>query len=540
MQLPKREIKKLIFGQEARDINLSGARQIRDAVASTYGPAGNDVRLGMPYGDPVFTRDGVTVAKRVILENKSEDDAAAVFRQASEKTNKTAGDGTTATIVFGVAVFENCMKSVAVAKSPTHEGMRLAKTLIEDARQVIAYLKEKSIDGKAKLLEVATVSAGDPNIGRLISDTLIDVGTEGGITIRERDYPTLDVERIQGYYFDRGFQPLQTKIKYSEPLIFVTQKQIENSSDVIPAIAYALKNNRPLIIIGDVRLNSDAMATIFANMEKAKNTFIAVVPPPQYGDEARPFLEDIATYVNAKIVLKGDTMQELVPIGKEGNGAPIFGPEAEKYFGTCEIFEVGPEQALIIKGKGDADAISTRAADIKKAIDDETGAHRKDQLEQRYAKLTGKIAIVNVGGSTPSEMEELRYRVEDAIEATKSAIADGVLPGGATMLVRASELEGLSSAFSQALRETFSRIMDNAAESADHRLEQVRESKFGYGFNLREMTAKPIDLTKAGIWDATRAVVQTIENGASAAATLVRNSTIIEPIERKENESQSN
>lgn len=519
MQLPKREIKKLIFGQEARDINLRGARQIRDAVASTYGPAGNDVRLGMPYGDPVFTRDGVTVAKRVVLEDKSEDDAAAVFRQASEKTNKTAGDGTTATIVFGVAVFENCMKSVAVAKSPTHEGMRLARTLTEDARKVIEYLKSKSIDGKEKLLEVATVSAGDPNIGRLISDTLIDVGAEGGITIRERDYPTLDVERIQGYYFDRGFFALQGPVKYSDPLIFVTQKMIEANTDMVPILDYAIKNKKKLVIIGDVRMNSEAMNTLLLNVMQ-NNVEAVVVPPPQYGDEAKLFLEDIALYVKAKLYITGDDPKMI----------------DASYFGGAENVEVGPEKAIVLKGKGDADAISTRAADIKKAIEEETGPHRKDQLEQRYAKLTGKIAIVNVGGSTPSEMEELRYRVEDAIEATKSAIADGVLPGGATMLVRASELEGLSPIFSHALRETFSRIMDNAAESADHRLEQVRESKFGYGFNLREMTDKPIDLTKAGIWDATRAVVQTIENGASAAATLVRNSTIIEPIERNDKE----
>lgn len=538
MQLPKREIKKIISGEEARKLLLSGARQIAAAVGSTYGPAGNDVILGMPYGDAVLTRDGVTVAKRIVLEDTIEDKAAQIFRQASEKTNKTAGDGTTATIVLGVNLYEAGQRSVAIAKSPTQEGMRLRNQLVEDSRRVIEFLKLKSEvldltpnpntnkiskEVSERLLQVATVSAGDPNIGRLISDTLIDVGTEGGITIREQDYPTLDVERIQGYYFDRGFFALQGEVKYATPLIFVTQKQLESNEDMVPILNHAVTGmNKNLVIIGDVRMNSDALNTLILNVMQKKLNAV-VVPPPAYGDESKLFMEDIAMYVGAKLYVPGTDPKDI----------------DSSYFGSAETAQVGPSRAIILRGGGDGDAITTRAAEIQKVIAKETSSHRKDQLEQRYAKLTGKIAIVNVGGSTPAEMEELRYRVEDAIEATKSAMADGVLPGGATALVHAAEIEGISPIFKEALHDTFRKLMNNAAESADHRLEQVRESGFGFGFNLREMTPKPIDLRKAGIWDAARAVIQTIENGTSAAGSLLKTSTIVDPIESKDNNEEN-
>lgn len=516
--LPKREIKKIISGEEARTKLLSGARQIADAVGSTYGPAGNDVILGMPYGDAVFTRDGVTVAKRIELEDSIENKAAQVFRQSSEKTNKTAGDGTTATIVLGVALYEAGLRSVAISKSPTQEGMRLRNQLLEDSRKVIAFLKEKSIEGKGKLLEVATVSAGDPNIGKLVSDTLIDIGLEGGITIREQDYPTLDVEKVNGYYFDRGFFALNGEVKYAQPLIFVSQKQIESNADMVPLLDYVISKstNKNLVIIGDVRMNSDAMNTLLLNVMQQKLNAV-VIPPPAYGDESKLFMEDIAIYTGAQVFVSGT---DPATVGAD-------------FFGTAERAQVSPDRAIIFKGAGNIETITDRASEIQKALAKETSAHRKDQLEQRYSKLTGKVAIVNVGGSTPVEMEELRYRVEDAIEATKSAMADGVLPGGATMMVRAAELD-ISPIFKEALHSTFRKLMDNATESADHRLEQVRESEFGFGFNLRAMTPKPIDLRKAGIWDATRAVIQTVENGTSAAGSLLKAATIIDPIESKE------
>lgn len=520
MKLPKREVKNILIADDARSKLLSGATKIYEAVSSTYGPAGNNVILGMPFGDATLTRDGVTVAKRTILEDRAEDDAAQILKQASEKTNKTAGDGTTATVVLGYHLFKNGYRLVAAGEN----GMVLKKQIIEDSKKVIDFLKKQSEDGKKHLLEVATVSAGDPAIGALVADTIEDIGNEGGITIREQNYPTIDVEKVNGYYFDKGFFALNQQVEYANPLIFVTQKQLASNSDIVPLLSKVINgDNKNLVIIGEVRMNSDAMNTLMLNVMQNKLNAV-VVPPPAFSDEGTLFMQDIALYVGSKLFLSGSDIAEV--------------KTDDSYFGSAERVVVTQDKAIVFRGKGDIEAITDRAAEIRGAMLKETSAHRKDSLEQRYSKLTGKIAIVNVGGSTPTEMEELRYRVEDAIEATKSAMADGVLVGGATMLVKASQLD-ISQLYKNALLDTFRKLMSNAAEPADYRLEQIRRAKDGYGFNLRNMTQEPVNLEEQGIWDATRAVVQTVENATSAAGSLLTVGAIIDPIDREDNNDEA-
>jgi len=515
MNLPKREIKNILTGDAARAKIMAGVTKMYDTVSSTYGPAGNNVILGMPYGDATLTRDGVTVAKRTILPDRAEDDAAAILRQASEKTNRSAGDGTTATVALGANLYFGIHKLVAAGEN----GMLLKKQITDDSRKVIDFLNEESEDAKGHLLDVATVSAGDPAIGALVADTLEDIGTNGGITIREQSYPTLDVEKIGGYYFDRGFFALNQKLELPKPLIFVTQKQIASNDDIIPVLSHVVNgDNKNLVIIGEVRMNSDAMNTLMRNVLEGKLNAV-VIPPPAYNDEALLFMQDIAMYVGAKLFVNGEDSKAI-----KGNN---------DYFGSAERVVTTQDNAIIFKGTGAAEDIEVRVKEIQEQIETEKSSHRKDNLEQRLAKLTGKIAIVNVGGSTPTEMEELRYRVEDAIEATKSAMADGVLPGGATMLVRASQLD-ISPLYKKALLDTFRKLMNNAAEPADYRLEQILESEKGFGFNLRDMTKKPIDLKAAGIFDATRSVVQTVENATSAAGSLATVSTIVDPIDQED------
>lgn len=513
MSPPKREIKNILLIDEARDKLKEGARKMAEVVGSTYGPAGNNVILGMPYGDATLTRDGVTVAKRVILADKAEDDGAQILRQASERTNKTAGDGTTATVVLAHNLFKRGNKLIAAGDN----GMLLKKQIVEDSRKVIDFLNAESIPAEGHLLEVATVSSGDPAIGKLVSETLKDIGNAGGISIREQNYPTIDVEKVNGYYFDKGFFALNQQVEYLNPLIFVSHKQLSNNQDILALLDKVIKgDNKNLVIVAEVRPNSDALNTIILNVMQGKLNAV-VVPPPAFGDEGLLFMEDIALYVGSKLFSAGDDPKAL----------------GQEFFGTAERVQVNQDRAIIFRGGGDSDAISTRAAQIKDNIDKETDSHRKDGLEQRFAKLTGKIAIVNVGGSTQTEMEELRYRVEDAIEATKSAMADGVLPGGATMLIRATNLD-ISQLFKDALEDSFRKLMENAAERADYRLEQVQRSDPGFGFNLRDMTEEPIDLAQAGIWDATRAIVQTVENAASAAGSLLTVGAIVDPIEQDE------
>lgn len=517
--MPKREVKNLLFADEARAKLLSGATKMFQAVSSTYGPAGNNVILGMPFGDSTLTRDGVTVAKRVILKDRAEDDAAQILRQASEKTNRTAGDGTTATIVLAYNLFNRGHRLIAAGES----GMLLKKQIVEDSRKIKEFLEKEAVKGDEHLLEVATVSAGDPAIGALVADTLKDVGTDGGITIREQSYPTIDVEKVNGYYFDRGFFALNQQVEYAKPQIFVTQKQLASNADMVPLLSRVIEStNKNLVIIGDVRLNSDAMNTLMLNIMQGKLNAV-VIPPPSFGDEGQLFMEDIATYVGSTLFSAGDDFKAI----------------GDQHFGTAERVQCNQDRAIVFKGAGNGQTITDRASQIQQNIKTETSAHRKDQLEQRFSKLTGKIAIVNVGGSTTTEMEELRYRVEDAIEATKSAMADGVLPGGATMLVRAAELD-ISPLFKNALHDSFIKLMNNAAEPAEYRLKQVQTAKKGFGFNLRDMTEEPIDLREAGIYDAARSVTQTVENATSAAGSLLTVGTIVDPEEiEDEDNSQS-
>lgn len=518
--LPKREIKNILNADESRAKILSGVRKMYETVASTYGPAGLNVILGMPYGDATLTRDGVTVAKRTILPDRAEDDAAAIVRQASEKTNRSAGDGTTATVVLASNLYFRGHKLMAADES----GMLLKKQITDDSHKVIDFLKSEAEDAADHLLDVATVSAGDPAIGALVADTLKDIGTNGGITIREQNYPTVDVDKVGGYYFDKGFFALNQLVEFPKPLIFVTNKQLAANADIVPLLQRVINgDNKNLIIIGDVRLNSEAMNTLLLNVSQNKLNGI-VIPPPAFNEDGLQFMQDIATYVGSQLFLNGDDIEAV--------------KTSDVWFGTADRVQVSPDKAILFNGAGAQEDVDTRAAEIKAAIDAEKDSHRKDMLEQRLAKLTGKIAIVNVGGSTPTEMEELRYRVEDAIEATKSAMADGVLPGGATMLVRASQLD-ISPLFKGALLDSFRKLMNNAAEPADYRLEQIRRAEKGFGFNLRAMTEEPIDLREAGIFDAARSVIQTIENATSAAGSLLTVGTIVDPIDQDDDDANA-
>jgi chaperonin GroEL len=516
--IPLREIKDLQYGIEARQTVLNGVTKGYEAVSSTYGPSGQNVLQGMPFGDPVLTRDGVTVAKRVVLENRAENDAWSVVRQASEKTNKTAGDGTTATVVLSYNLYKAAHQRVVAGENP----MKLKAQMYEDSRKVIDFIKSKSVKADKHLLEVATVSAGDANIGALVSDVMQEIGLNGGITIREQNYPTIDVEKINGYYFNKGFFALNQQVEWAKPLILVTQKPLAAASDMLPIIQLVnQQDEKKLVIIGEVR--GEAMQILLANTMAQADPQGRPVPfegivvaPPMYGEEAKLFMEDIAIYTGAKVLTDAET-------------APT-----ESHFGSAERVQVSQERAIVFKGAGSAEAISSRAAEIKANIDKETNSHLKDNLEQRYSKLVGKVAIVNVGAATDTEMEELRFRVEDAIEATKSAMADGVLPGGGSGIVFASLLEHIDDLFSDALSNTAGKLYENAGENAMYRIQKMSVAGFGKGFNLRDMTEEPIDLAKAGIWDATRAVVQTIENATSAAGALLTVGALVTPRDEAE------
>lgn len=517
--IPKREVKTVTYGASARRDITDGLTTLYQAVSRVYGPGGSNAILGLPFGDPTVTRDGVTVAKRISgtntgIANKNQSLAAAILRQASERTNKAAGDGTTATVVLGYHLYMTAYRQLMSAPESNHQhiGMELSRQLTKDAKQVTDYLAKQSTKATpTHLRDVAITSSGDTAIGTMIADTIKDIGTQGGITIREQSYPTLDIERINGYYFTKGFFALQAGIEWESPLIMVTTKRISTDADMVPLITYAASSpSKKLIIIGDV--SGEALSTLVTNSMRPEFQFEGVViPPPAYGDEATTIAEDIATYIGTTPVTEATDFKRL----------------SEANFGSATSVQVSNQRAIILSGHGDPDTITTRASQISQQAEDEHDPHTKEALQNRYAKLVGKIAIVNVGGSTNAEMEELRYRVEDAIEATRAAADSGVLPGGGTMLLRAAESD-ISPLTAQALEATFKVLMTNAGQSADYRLSQIQKAPIGHGFNLKDITPEPIDLAKAGIWDATTAISQAVQNAASAAATLLTTDLIIE------------
>lgn len=553
MPMPAREIRDVYTDDEAMAKVKAGVDIAYKVICKVYGPGSRNASLGMAFGDPVMSHDGVTVMKRLSgpnlgVRDRAEADAIAHLRQSSEKTNKTAGDGTTTTVVLACNLYKSAYQQLMSVDAESRDtlAMQLKRQMKTDANTIIDYLNSQSTDSEGHLLEVATVASGDANIGELIADVVTEVGPEGGITIREQGYPVLDVEKVNGYYFDRGFFAINQQVEFQKPHILVSQKRLATNLDILPILnVVANSNNKRVVIVGDV--TGDALNTCILNSQQG-NLEALIVPPPAFGDESKLFMEDIATYVGAKLLVEGEDMSAF-KLNRPEDGDDV----AKAWFGSADRVQVNQDRAIIFGGHGDGDAIATRASVIKQQADVESNAHKKEQLEGRYSKLVGKIAIINVGGSIPSEMEELRFRVEDAIEATKSAMQDGVLPGGGTMLVQAAsiaqlkefEIKGekfdipISALFQSALLTTFKKLMSNAAEPADYRLKQIQLAKPGFGFNLRDMSEEPIDLTKAGIWDATRAVVQTVENAASAAGALLTVGVIITPGEPEHEESAS-
>lgn len=559
MPMPTREVRDVYTDEQANAKILAGVRTAYRVISKVYGPGARNALLGMPFGDPVLSRDGVTVMKRLSgpnlgVRDRAEADAISILRQSSEKTNQTAGDGTTTTVVLACNIYMAASQQIAAAPEEQRDtlSMQLKKQILTDAKTITDYLTDQSTDSEGHLLEVATVSSGDPAIGALIADTIADIGPEGGITIREQGYPVLDVEKVNGYYFNRGFFAINQQVEFQKPLILVSQKRLATNTDILPILNIAASGlNKKIVIIGDVM--GDALNACIINSQQGKLECL-VIPPPAFGEDSKLFMEDIATYLGTQMLVEGENPNAVFRFRVDQNGVPIktdFDPIVAAWFGSADRVQVNQERAIIFGGHGDGDEIATRASVIKQQADVESNAHKKEQLEGRYSKLVGKIAIVNVGGSTPTEMEELRFRVEDAIEATKSAMQDGVLPGGGTMLVRAAaayantekasdelrqRASKISPLFVTALETTFKKLMSNAAEPADYRLKQVQLAKLGHGFNLREMTETPIDLRKAGIWDATRAVVQTVENAASSAGALLTAGIMIVPGEPDDGE----
>lgn len=530
-QEPKDRIKDVEFGQEAHTELAKGVEIMRKSVGSTYGPGGRNVLIQKKYVHPVLTRDGVTVARDIAghgnkIKNPIAGEAAKLMYQASEKTNKTAGDGTTATVVLLADLYNKGYRRIVAGEDP----MKIKKMLDNNRDIVLQFVKSQSIKCSEEMLkQVAYIASGDKALADMISDLVWDVGKDGAITISYHNAPHVEVEKVTGYLFDQGFRNLNVEVELESPLVFVTQKRMATKTDIIPLLELTANNNKQFVIVGDVA--GVAMETLLWAIQNQKADGIAI-PPPAFGADGHDYFEDIATYTGAKLFLEGDDFKDVTL----------------EAFGSIKRARITREKAILYGDNSTGNAISERIKQLKAQLKKtDVSPSLKEQLEQRYAKLAGKISVIKVGATTEVEREELFFRVEDAVEACKSALSSGVVAGGATTLLfassirKAGKLQHVAGVYGkqptvelvieqfvkEALQEPFRLLMGNAGEDGGFRLNQVLSSGYGQGFDLRNMSDQPVDLIKSGIVDATKVVLQVVKNAFSVAGALLTTGTVI-------------
>jgi chaperonin GroEL len=524
MQPPKDKIKEVTFRDEAHIKVAEGVSTMREAVGSTYGPGGRNVLIKKQYVQPILTRDGVTVARDIAghgnrLMHPIASTAAQLVYQASEKTNKTAGDGTTVTVVELAALYTEGRRLIAAGE----DAMKIKRTLDRSRDLIVEFIKSKSQTcDEAMLRRVAEVSSGDPALAAMLSDLVWKTGADGSITIAYHNAPTVEIEEVTGYMLPQGFRHLAHEIEFVDPYIFVTQKRMTSKADIIPILELVAGKNRQLVIVGDV--TGQAFETMMWALQNQKVDGV-VVPPVAYGQDGHDYFEDLAIYTGAHLWLESDAFTDV----------------KEEHFGNVRGARISRDKAVLYGDNSTGDAIAERIANIhKQAEATDITAALKETFDMRAARLAGKASIIKVGAATEVEREELFFRVEDAVEACKSALEQGVVAGGATTLLFASADKGadhivdLEPFVRQALQQPFELLMSNAGENGGYRMEQVLRAGYGQGFNLREMTEKPVDLYKSGILDATKVILQAVKNSFSVAGALLTTGTIITEHEEAE------
>lgn len=522
--MPRSDARIITIGDEARKKLLVGAKKTNDAVAVTYGPTSGNVGLQRSFGQATITKDGVTVAENVFLRDEIEDMGAGLIVEASRKSNDVSGDGTSATVILGYHIMRIANQRIAAGYNP----MAL-KRGIDKA----AYWIKEQIDKRAKpikdseLHEVAAISASDPAIGQLVADTITKVNGVG-ITVEEFDGLGILQEMVDGVYFESGY----TQPHFADPAtheailnnvdVLILEKRISSDKDIAPILQMIgeQSEHKKLLIIGTV--TGKALETcVLTHIHPKGLVEMAVVSPPVYGSQVLPFLEDMAILTNATVI----------------NSSMPANQVTYEMIGHAEKAIVTSDSTTVFNGAGKKEDVKIRMDIIKEDLKSEkTTAFEKERMELRLAKLQGKIGIIKVGGATESERTELKYRVDDAVHATRAAREEGIVPGGAVTLAQLSkeefdeadkdEQEGVQVVL-EALREPFKQLMRNAGIDGGARLEKVLSAKPGYGFNVKELTNEPIDLNKAKVFDPAKVIKSVVENACSAAGTAITMGAVV-------------
>ncbi|MBZ4414673.1 chaperonin GroEL [Myxococcus faecalis] len=517
--------KEIFFHQSAREAILRGVRTLADAVAVTLGPKGRNVVIEKSFGSPTVTKDGVTVAKEIDLENKFENMGAQMVKEVASKTSDKAGDGTTTATVLARAIYEEGLKLVAAGHSP----MDLKRGIDKAVEVVVEELKKisKPTSDKKAIAQVGTISAnGDETIGTIIADAMEKVGKEGVITVEEAKGLETTLDVVEGMQFDRGYvSPYfvtnreRMEVVVDDPYILISEKKISSMQDMIPILEQVARSGKPLLIIAD-DIEGEALATLVVNKIRGVLN-VAAVKAPGFGDRRKEMLKDIATLTGGMVVSEelGHTYEKLTL--------------AE--LGRAKRITVDKDNTTIVDGNGKKEEIEGRIKLIRGQIEAVTSDYDREKLQERLAKLVGGVAVINVGAATEVEMKEKKARVEDALHATRAAVEEGIVPGGGVAYLRTlAALEALKPGGEQnfgveiirrALQEPLRKIASNAGVEGAVVINKVREGKGAFGYNARTDTYE--DLEKAGVIDPTKVERTALQNAASVASLLLTTEAMV-------------
>ena len=518
--------KMLCYSEDARRALQRGVKAVAAAVKATLGPKGRNVVLSKKWGSPTITKDGVTVAKEIELEDPYENMGAQLVREVASKTNDVAGDGTTTATVLAEAILEEGMKNVAAGANP----MLLKRGIDRAVDHVVAEIKRiaKPVDTKDAIEHIASIAGNDPEIGRYVADAMDKVGKEGVITVEESKGTETTVEVVEGMQFDKGYlspyfvtDPERMEAILEDPFILINEEKISAVADLLPMLEKVAASRRPLVIIGE-DVDGEALATLVVN--KIRGTFqAAAVKAPGFGDRRKAMMEDIAI-LSAGTFLSKDLGMKLENVGLNE-------------LGQAKKIVITKDETTIIEGAGTHKAIEGRMEQIRRAIDDTDSSYDKEKLQERLAKLAGGVAVIKVGAATETELKEKKHRFEDALSAARAGVEEGMVPGGGVAFlnvmpildkvrkdVRGDEKIGVD-IVRRALEEPLRCIANNAGMEGSVIVAKVKEQAVGVGFNA--LTEQIEDMAKAGIMDPVKVTRSALENAASIASMLLTTEALV-------------
>ena len=521
--------KEIKYGSEARAALERGVNQLADTVKVTLGPKGRNVVLDKSFGAPLITNDGVTIAKEIELEDGFENMGAQLIREVAAKTNDVAGDGTTTATVLAQAMVHEGMKNLEAGANPIvlRKGMKKAT---DKAVEAIREMSSK-VNGKEQIARVAAVSSGDDEVGQMVADAMEKVSNDGVITIEESKTMQTELDLVEGMQFDRGYVSAymctdmeKMEAVLDDPYILITDKKISNIQEILPVLEQIVQSGARLLIIAE-DIEGEALTTLIVN--KLRGTFnVVAVKAPGYGDRRKEMLQDIAILTGGQVIseelgfdLKETTMDQL---------------------GRAKSVKVQKENTVIVDGCGDKNAIADRVGQIKKAIEETTSDFDREKLQERLAKLAGGVAVIRVGAATETEMKEAKLRMEDALNATRAAVEEGIIGGGGSAYIHVSKkvkefaetLEGDEKTGAKiilkALEAPLAQIAKNAGLEGAVIVNKVRESEVGTGFDAYNETY--VDMVEKGILDPAKVTRSALQNATSVASTLLTTESVVSTI----------